>query len=79
MAPTFDRPMAERTAFVREPFGLPSGGPQPATTLATSTLGTNLGIGGFQNPALFSPIQIPESLMANNNQTMRRRRTMLGA
>lgn len=36
MAPAFDRPMAERTAFVREPFGIPSGGPQPATGFANS-------------------------------------------
>jgi hypothetical protein len=29
MMPNFNRPMAERTEFVRSPFNIPSGGPQP--------------------------------------------------
>ncbi len=29
MAPNFRSPMSERTAFVRSPFNIPSGGPQP--------------------------------------------------
>jgi hypothetical protein len=56
------------------------GGPQPAATLATSTLGSNLGIGGFQNPSLYNPAQTQQSLVTNNTmRSTRRRRTLSGA
>ena len=41
MTPTFNRPMEERTAFVRSPFGLPSGGPQPASSTMMASNATS--------------------------------------
>jgi hypothetical protein len=51
-----------------------AGGPQPAQAMTTSTLGKNLGIGGFQNPALFGMPQMPQSLMAGGRMESLRRR-----
>jgi hypothetical protein len=75
--------MGQYTKITGSGFGSGvSGGPQPSSRptnttppLATSTLGGNLALGGFQNPALFNPTQSTGSSIAGIlGRTTRRRR-----